>query len=193
MLFDSWSEFLMIYEEQSKAMSALHSAQPCEVPKADERMDQFRLFIISDHISVTAAAAKVGVSAGTGVRWAKLLNIPFTPRTKRLSAPMLNNVRELLRAGLEKADVIKQGGIASASLNRLISSEPKVAQDWRSARHTAALHAHRILFANAVSVHPGWTTKQLRGLPENGFVWLYRHDREWLLEHLPSIWQQQLQ
>lgn len=191
MLFDSWSDFLTTYRDQSKTMGAPQVALARKEHMVDERRAQFREIVVNQGFSVTAAAAKVGVTTSTGVRWAKLLNIPFTPRTKRLSAPMLSKVRVLLRAGLDKGDVIEQGEVTSVSLNRLISSEPDVAQAWRTARHAAALRANRTLFTLAVNGHPGWTTKQLRSLPRNGFMWLYRHDREWLLEHMPGIWQQQ--
>lgn len=188
MLFESWSEFLTTYQNQSEMIASPEAPFPHKESAPNENLANFRMFVLNDGISVSAAAAKVGVTTSTGVRWAKLLGIPFTSRAKRLSAPILSKVRALLRAGLDKSDVIEQGAITSVSLNRLISAEPNVAQAWRSARHAAAMDANRTLFTRAINEHPGWTIKQLRSLPGNGFMWLYRHDREWLLEHMPAIW-----
>lgn len=190
MLFDSWADFLNTYKEQQNRKCAEQDTLPSDANCADDERERFRVFVLDQGFSVTAAAAAVGVTTSTGVRWAKILNIPFTPRTKTLTPQTLNNVRALLRQGLDKAEVEKRGAISMISLNRLLSSEPDVAEARRIALTAAALKTNREHFAAAVNEHPGWSINQLRALPKNGYAWLYRHDRAWLLEHMPGIWEQ---
>ena len=140
-------------------------------------------------LSISAAARQTGHSAGTGVRWAKLLGIPYTPRTKSLEAETLEQVRRLLAEGRPKPEITEITGISAVSLDRLISSEPKVRGAWNEARASAARETHRRRFIEVLADHPGLTVSEIRRIPGNGFHWLYRNDRQWLAEHLPAIWQ----
>ncbi len=105
-----------------------------------------------------------------------------------MTPPILEAVRARLRAGAIKEAVCSACSISSVSLNRLISSEPEVAEQWRRARLAIAQDTNRDQFLRAIQDHPGWTVKQLRQLRGNGYMWLYRNDREWLLQNLPSMW-----
>jgi hypothetical protein len=84
--------------------------------------------------------------------------------------------------------VIAKSGISSVSLNRMISSEPHLRQQWLDARETVARAQNRKRFLALIRHHPGTPVKALRQMPGNGYDWLYRHDWQWLAEHLPSLW-----
>lgn len=191
MLFESWSDFLSAYQAQSESCR-----QPLIRPNkvtspSDTRMDRFKVLTNEHGMSITAAAVEVGATPTTGVRWAKVLGIGFTPRTKSLSKEKLDQVRAQLQEGKSKPDIMRACEISAVSLNRLISSEPYIAGQWRAVRRQHDLQKNRNQFLAVVRAHHGWPVKRIRKIPGNGYQWLYRHDREWLIDHLPSIWLQQ--
>lgn len=188
MLFDQWSAFAKEYSQHGVAVSKPEPDGPAAIDEGGAALAEFRRLVQQDGCSVTAAATQLGFSVSTGVRWAKLLGIQFTSRAKHITPELLESSRSLLRHGREKEDVCRATGISKESLNRLISSEPAVAEQWRRAREDQARVENRARFAKAVADHRGWTLKQIRALPSNGYMWLYRNDRSWLLEHLPSMW-----
>jgi len=59
---------------------------------------------------------------------------------------------------------------------------------WRIARFLEQRKVTRCWFTQAIQQNPTLTTRQIRRLPGNSYMWLYRNDREWLREHLPAIW-----
>jgi hypothetical protein len=106
-----------------------------------------------------------------------------------LTVQYLDTVREQLRAGKEKVDVIAATSISSVSLNRLLSSEPTLREQWLSAKLERYKKQNRIRFFNVLKEHPGVPVWLLRKLPNTGWHWLYRHDREWLIQIGPTLWQ----
>lgn len=189
LLFDSWRDFQARYERVSTETPAwLEENVPASPSSPDHRIAEFAALVKDQGHSLRGAAASVGVCAGTGVRWAKVEKLPFTPRTKALNSAFLERVRKLLRQGLSKTQVIAKSGISAASLNRMISSEPELGEAWRTACWQVAQTENRQRFLFLITRHPGVPVNALRKLPGNGYHWLYRHDRVWLAEHMPRLW-----
>lgn len=189
LLFENWQDFLVRYNCVSQHTPSWMEPKPATTPTPrDPRVNAFVALVINRKLSVRAAAAEVGVSVSTGVRWATLENISFTRRTKTLDPMLLDRVRKLVRCGPPKTEVIAKTGISSVALNRIISSEPHLRQQWLDARETNMRVLNRKRFLDLIKLHPGVPIKALRQIPGNGYGWLYRHDRQWLAEHLPSFW-----
>jgi hypothetical protein len=189
MLFDRWCDFIDAYERSAMELSAVEpESSPGEDAAEDLRLLDFKSLVIESGLSISAASMKVGVTTATGVRWATANGISFTARPKTLTPTLLNRVRRLLRAGHAKTEIQRRTGITAVSLNRLISSEPEAAEAWRSACFQKDLDLNRQRFLKVVGRHPGWPVKSLRQIPGNGYMWLYRNDRQWLVDHLPSLW-----
>lgn len=184
-LFERWPALQDVLAELSSDPAA--ESRPATLGITDPRLKQFSELVASGS-SVTAAAHQMGVTATTGVRWAKVLGLPYAPRPKTQNPTQVEESRRLLRAGLSKAEIAKATGFASESLNRLISSEPAVARAWREARLAKDRASHRARFKQLLQQNPGVPIAEVRKIPGNGFHWLYRNDREWLAAHLPAIW-----
>lgn len=161
MLFDDWSEFAKEYLDHSSEVLQPEPETKTTNEEAESSMKHFQRLLHEDRYSVTAAAKRLGFSSSTGIRWAKLLGIPFTSRAKHITPEKLESARTLLRDGVEKNEVCRATGISKESLNRLISSEPTVAERWRNARMAAARQVNRARFAKAVADHQGWNINQI--------------------------------
>lgn len=190
MFFDEWADFMTQYQRAMEASPVEEkSPKPVTPYQLDPRCDEFIRLVKHENMSITAAATQIGVSTNTGLRWAKIAGIAFTPRAKTLDSRVLNKVRKLLRSGKSKQVIIRQTGISSPSLNRLISSEPELGAAWREVRHARDRQEYRARFCNVIERNPGIPVKGIRKIPGNSYTWLYHNDREWLIRHLPGLWQ----
>lgn len=192
-MFDEWDAFWSAYQDGSESL--VDSRQIAgKQPKAEPIEDvgtRFVQLVQASKLSIRQASAALGVSTSTGVRLAKIHGIDYTPRARGLTAEFLESVRQQLRTGLEKADVIALTGISSVSLNRLLSSEPTLRAQWLSAKSDRLRGQNREKFLAMLKTHPGVPVWLIRKLPNTGWAWLYRHDRAWLTEITPSLWQEQ--
>jgi hypothetical protein len=188
LLFDSWRELEAALNRQSGVASQGRGSETTIPDPANDARIVKLVALVEAGRSITAAARELGVTTTTGVRWAKIAGISYTPRTKTLTDDVLNKVRALLCAGNEKSAVLAKTRISAVSLNRLISSEPDIKHTWDTARAAKAQEKYRQRFLAILKRHPGLPMQEIRKKPGNGFQWLYRNDREWLIEHLPAIW-----
>jgi Tn7-like transposition protein D/TniQ len=189
-MFGNWDTFLSAYTDESQEGSGQEEVDPAFSRNvSDEDLAaQLAQLVREENFSIRQASAELGVSTSTGVRWAKIHGLDFTPRTRNLTVQYLDSVREQLRAGKEKMDVIAATSISSVSLNRLLSSEPALRQQWLSAKLERYRRENRIRFFSVLKEHPGVPVWLLRKLPNTGWAWLYRHDREWLIDIAPTLW-----
>lgn len=193
-LFESWTDFVNSYDESEKQKEELADLPPAEAPKStnqhveDPRREAFLGLVSIGGSSVRAAAIEVGVSINTAIVWAKQAGIEFTPRSKTFGKQALKVIEEDLKQGHDKQTIVEKHSISIPSLNRILRSDPNLKQQWSDAQFKKLRDSYRKSFSLLVAKYPGVAVKQLRKIPGNGYLWLYRHDREWLIEHLPSLW-----
>lgn len=138
--------------------------------------------------SVRRAAIDAGVSPNTGVRWASQAGIKFTARAKALKGEVLASIEARLRNGADRREVASRHGASLTSVNRLLSTDHHLRDEWAKARHELARERHRAAIQTAYAREPQCAQRELRSLEGASWTWLYRHDREWLMASAPSLW-----
>jgi hypothetical protein len=182
-LFESWSAFEESYRIAGRETDLVSVSSTEMKQGGDERFHEFAE-LITRGSTVTAAAKLIGVTTTTGVRWAKIHGVQFTSRASKLRPRVLDAARKLLVAGEDKSKICRRVGISLVSLNRLISSEPNIAEMWRRIRQKSMRDETRRHFDSLLASHPGWGIREIRRIPLNGYPWLYRNDRAWLTAQL---------
>lgn len=187
LLFDNWADFVTAYERTRDSLAQRPTIGPQQIGGEDHRQAVFVGLVRAEGLSISAAGRQVGVSASTAVRWAKLRGLAYTPRTKCLTPAVLEQCRQRLRGGAAKSEISRQTGVSMTSITRLLSSEPDLRAAWRDAIFRARQRHYRADFLTLLAENPGVPIKLLRKYPNNRYAWLYRHDRQWLIEHLPTL------
>jgi uncharacterized phage protein gp47/JayE len=138
--------------------------------------------------SARSAAEEVGVSANTGVRWAIQAGIRFTSRAKVMKGGALMEIEAALRKGADRVDVSRDYGLSVSTINRLLSTNHPLRDEWTAARHEFARQKHRTAIRAAYARDPQSTQRELRTRNGASWTWLYRHDRDWLISAAPCLW-----
>ncbi|MCX7514988.1 TnsD family Tn7-like transposition protein [Frateuria sp. STR12] len=187
MLFEAWEEFLEAYEDM---LSPIDEGTPTSAlgPQVSS-IETFRCHVIAGS-SIRSASNKAGVCTTTGLKWAKQLGLRYTSRAKVFSDDKKNLARIALMAGADAGAVAEQVGVSQITINRMLSSEPDLKESWCIARFYRSRERTRKHFRALIRENPHLTVKALRQIPGNGYMWLYRHDRAWLADNLPSLWLQ---
>ncbi len=154
------------------------------------RRDAFFALVDSGQ-SVRSAATDSGVSVTTGVRWARQYGVAFTSRAKILKDSLREKIRADLLLGCDRHEVALRHGVSLTSIHRMLSSDHALRDSWAIVRYRLALSVHRENFLSEVAKNPSITPDTLRERLGGGWMWLYRHDRDWLLSSLPSLWSEE--
>ena len=83
--------------------------------------------------------------------------------------------------------VAETNGVSMTTITRLLSSEPDLRDDWKATVFEMRRSIYRGEFKAMLETHRGVPIALLRKLPGNRYAWLYRHDKRWLIEHLPQM------
>ncbi|MFN3734599.1 TnsD family Tn7-like transposition protein [Comamonas testosteroni] len=181
-MYQQWDEFWSCYTGDFSL--PLGSRKTALVPKKRSQepspLDQFVQLVQASNFGIQHAASAVGVSKSTGFRWAKAKGLHYSSRARKLTPDLVDQVCQILRRGYEKTEVLSRTKISSASLNSLLASEPNLRAQWRCARLERHRRANRQRFLTVQQEHPELPLWRLRKLPNTGWAWLYRHDKEWL-------------
>jgi len=114
---------------------------------------------------------------------------PVLRKPKKLKPQIRTTVLEHLQSGDSKESICSEFGLSICTLNRLLRSEPAVQIFRTEKQEEATLLKHRTQWLAVVNAQPNASTKNIRANIPSIYAWLYRNDREWLLEqthNLPS-------
>jgi len=186
MLFDSWEEFLTAYSTASdRDRGPPNVATPQRDVSVEENLYQL---VVNEHCSITEAASRLHICTTTGTQIARRLGIAFTPRPKRIHHNRLQDIRRLLLCGMPVAVVAARTFVSVGSVNRILAADEHLAEVRRVRIFLAKRKDARKNFCDWMRTFPGLQVNQLRKIPGNPYMWLYRHDRQWLQQSIPSLW-----
>lgn len=152
---------------------------------ADGRKQQV-LDLVSAGVSVTAAAAEVGVAVATAMAWLAAAGIAIPRRPKILTAEVFALLVKELRTGMDKSEAARKFGVSVVTITRVLRTVVGLQSAWHAARFARARSEARAEWLKALEQYPGLGTKLLRATVPSAYAWLYRNDRSWLADHPPE-------
>jgi hypothetical protein len=187
MLFESWEEFLEAYSN-----AASHDESPPSVGLSqhneDSKEEMLYRLVANEGRSIRQAAFCLHISTTTGAQMARRLGIAFTPRPKQMTPERVRRIKRLLRTGASTRNVATQSSVSVGSINRLLAADEHLREVHKMKLYLAKRREARKAFCCWTRTFPGHQVNELRKMPGNPYTWLYRHDRNWLREQIPSLW-----
>lgn len=188
-LFEDWRSFHGVYQETSVHVDSIPAdSPPASAHSVTSEPRRSRLVdLLANHgCSVRKAAETLGISIETAMHWAAKEGIAVRRRPKTLAKEKRQQVSAALLQGMSKFEAAAQFELSPIMINRILQGEPCLHDRWKAAVLEKVRICHRAKLSALCSEHPEWTRTQIRAQFNAGYAWLYRHDRSWLYEHLPS-------
>lgn len=183
-LFGSWANFVDKYDaaERDQHSTTLAEYPPEPSQEAENPKEREVLELLKSGSSIRQAALTSGVDIQAAVCWAKAAGHDFTRRGKSDKAAGVERATQMLNRGKNKDCVVLQSGLSIATINRLIRSDPSMQLAWINTQHERRKAIHRHYWSRLGQFNPDMTTQQIRVISPASYSWLYRNDREWLMD-----------
>lgn len=184
LMYDTWEDFERSYATEDHEPAV----QPELVLRTPNLADGLSSLVRNAGLSISAAARRLKISPTTAAQIARREGISFTQRRKVLKGQRLQQVVKLLRKGLPTRRVAQRCGLSVVSVNRVVAADSELKQVWQTAALLTRRQMARKAFLSAAKHCHAGTVKELRRIPGSNYMWLYRHDRAWLRDAIPSLW-----
>lgn len=156
-------------------------------PAPDNRVERFLDLIQNQEVSISGAAAAVGIDTQTGLVWATKAGRPISRRPKILTAEVRARLIAALRIGKDKQIVSTDFGVSVQTVTHVLQTEIGLSEEWHRARFAKSQRLNRSRWAKHFSEFPGDAQQDFRRSSPASFMWLYRNDREWLAQQVASL------
>lgn len=184
-LFQSPAEFYETYE-CCRATAAADGRRGLERQLTDKQIRLIEMVKVEGR-SANASCQELGIPTTQGLKVLRKEGVAHH-RRPRVSVELKVALEELLRTGTSREEIVKRLGIRTSWIKDYLATLPELRAHWEKAREAEQLARYREHFLKVLDDNPGVPMKRIRRISRNGFEWLYRNDREWLIEHLPEIW-----
>jgi hypothetical protein len=182
-LFESWHEFTV---EVNKIYMPLE-AQPVVISERKQSIELSHKAqaLLRSGRSLRAVSKEVGVSVSTLKILAQRAGIKIDCRPSKVFTGIERAIWRLLMLGEKTSDIAFKFGISVGAVEKVLSKHPELVilrkQIW--------FYQHRKFHRSAILMHMDHNptvTRKLIGLALGAsYIWLYKHDKEWLYVHLP--------
>lgn len=179
-LFETWSDFLREADSLPKTRDAPDALEANRLAAEDLRRKLVEL--VDNASSITAAAKRCDVSVSTAQAWVAAAGRIPPKRPSRIRDATLSGVLGELRRGADPSDVAARLDLSEASVRRVLRTTVGLRRQWRDARCAASSTEARARWTDALRISAVAGPKAARALEPKTYAWLYRNDREWLLQ-----------
>lgn len=185
-LFESPAEFFMAYGQAAELDPALRR-EPLRA-KRSTVCHRLADLVRQENMSVNKAAQVLGIEPARAVALLTEMNVEYKMRPRIVGTEIERKLCERLELGEEPALIASSLGIRRGFIKNYLATQPELRDRHTKKLSYARREAYRAKFLSTLASYPSLPIKRLRRETNSGFEWLYRNDREWLIQILPGIW-----
>jgi hypothetical protein len=187
-LYPQLETFLADYQSAGQlTFSKVHGDQTDGASnKRQQEHQQLQDLILKHRFSLRAAARYLGIDVGTAMLWAGKQGIRINRRPKFISDDVRCEVIAKLRDGKDKQIIADSLQISLSSVTRVLLTEPGLQLAWHQTRKERKRIEIRQHWLALLARYAASGVKIMRSMNPAAYVWLYRNDKAWLLQHVPA-------
>ena len=134
--------------------------------------------------SMQQISRKTGLSLGFLKQLALRNQVAIARRRQTISEAMERKIWCKAFMGQHRADIAAHFNVSIGAVEQIIQSHEGLSKWRKHIRHTDAKRHHRKALRRFIDAHPQATRNEIKQ-SSSSYLWLYKHDKDWLYAHLP--------
>ncbi|EMF9067472.1 TniQ family protein [Vibrio vulnificus] len=143
------------------------------------------IHLLKQGMSLRSVAAATGYSVNYIAATAERENISFKHRFKQLNYALIDRIIRLAYRGMHRREISKICKVSVGTVEQKINAIKGLAEWRRRLRFFTKRFEAREALRTYTKSHPDATRNQVKN-GTNSYNWLFRHDKNWLNQHLPK-------
>lgn len=186
-LFGGWDQFFQAYENFSEDIAIEPDLLPPESTADNPKKTELINLLTKEGLTITAAAKRLEIDFGTAAAWATKAGIKVPARPSKMTPKIRDEMIRALNNGDDKKVIATTHDLSISTVTKLLSTEVGLSEAWHKAQFRNAQESHRQVWQAVITNNPNIGVKAVRVLEPATFMWLYRHNREWLTEESAKL------
>lgn len=137
-------------------------------------------------VSCRSLAELVGISVTTAATYRRSAGVPISERRKSLTEKVQQRGKELLCSGASIDVTCTSTGMSASSAYRLLRSLPGISLHRKRSQVEIVRSKRRADWLKIQRQYTQAGSSELRKRVPATFIWLYRHDKDWLSSNSPA-------
>ena len=143
--------------------------------------------LTNEGLTITSAAKHLEIDFATVAAWATKEGIKVPTRPSKMTPEIRSEMIRALNHGDDKKVIATTHDLSITTVTKLLSTEVGLSEAWHQARFRKAQESHRQAWQAVITNNPNLGVNAVRVLEPAAFMWLYRHNREWLTEESAKL------
>jgi hypothetical protein len=186
-LFGSWDQFFRAYENFSEDISIEPDLLLPEIAADNPKKTELIHLLTNEGLTITGVAKRLEIDFGTAAAWATKEGIKVPTRPSKMTPEIRGEMIRALKNGDDKKVIAATHNVSITTVNKLLSTEIGLSEAWHQAQFRKAQDSHRQAWQAVITNNPNLGVKAVRVLEPAAFMWLYRHNHEWLTEESAKL------
>jgi len=183
-LFENWSDFLN--EVRSDKANIITSHNDIRLIKPKAILSGTARGRLKAGESLRSVSRSEGLSVTTLKILAQQVGITVDCRTSKVFKHIERAIWQQLVLGDKTTDVAPRFNVSVGAVEQILRKHPELVELRKCIWFYQNQRQHRQAISHHIVGNPGVTRKLIRETVGASFMWLYKHDKAWLYEHLPA-------
>jgi hypothetical protein len=183
-LSGSWNEFIKAYTQDNQ-LEPKEKTFPIAVGDSLKSVKSLACSLMNKDRSLTFIAHKVGLSVTTVRCLAESQGANINVRPKKIYGPERRAILRQLMFGASTKSLSKKYKTSIGAIELILRSHPDLIPLRKRIRFFHALKKNRSSLQLTIEENPSFYRSDIRRAIPSAYMWLYRHDKQWLYENLP--------
>lgn len=186
-LFGDWDQFFRVYANFSEEISIKLDLSSPEITADNPKKTELIRLLTNEGLTITGAAKHLEIDFGTAAAWATKAGIKVPTRPSKMTPEVRDEMIRALIDGEDKEVIAKTHSLSITTVTKLLTTEIGLSEAWHRARFMNTQKRYREAWQTVATNNPSLGVKAMRILEPAAFIWLYRHNREWLTEESSKL------
>ncbi|EPW6908694.1 TnsD family Tn7-like transposition protein [Vibrio parahaemolyticus] len=184
-LFNDWAHFLDCLEASQQMLPQNNIAIPTPPVPATINWE-LALAELKSGSSMRAVAKSFGTTVNTLKIKAAQQNIKVGSRPSKLFKDAEEQILDRLHKGDKTQSIATDFGLSVGAIEKVLSKHPELKDVRKKIWFTETRNVRRAELLDYLAKHPNATRNQIKQELNGAYMWLYRHQRDWLYKTLPA-------
>jgi hypothetical protein len=186
-LYGGWDQFFQAYEKSPENISSKLDLSPPKITTDNPKKAELIRLLAIEGLTITSAAKHLEIDFTTAAAWATKEGIKVPTRPSKMTPEIRSEMIRALNNGDDKKVIATTHDLSITTVTKLLSTEVGLSEAWHQARFRKTQENHREAWQDVITNNPSLGVKAVRVLEPATFMWLYRHNREWLTEESAKL------